>query len=94
MKKISVRKVKLNHNHKRINRIKIKPLKNAPGLAHKHIIKRRVRGMNDVINVRDLFKTKKDYTQMNNFEKEHYISQLTDEFLESADDLMKSLKDK
>lgn len=50
--------------------------------------------MNKTIRISDLFKTKKDMSKMNDEERMEYISQLSDEFMDSADALMKSLANK
>jgi hypothetical protein len=46
------------------------------------------------VSTKTLFKTNLDYSRLTKDEKTKYIDKLTDEFLENADDLMKSLEDK
>lgn len=47
-----------------------------------------------IVSTDTLFKTKLNYKELNEEEKSEYIDILTDEFLESADDLIRSLADK
>ena len=46
-----------------------------------------------IVSTDTLFKTKKDYKSLTEEEQSEYIRILADEFLESADDLMRSLAD-
>lgn len=50
--------------------------------------------MNKVVRNSTLFKTKKDISKMNEKERMEYIDILSDEFMDSADALMKSLAKK
>lgn len=47
-----------------------------------------------IVSTDTLFKTTKDYKLLTEEEQSEYLRILTDEFLESADDLMRSLADK
>ncbi|AGK97592.1 hypothetical protein [Clostridium pasteurianum] len=50
--------------------------------------------MNKVVRTSTLFKTKKDISKMNDEERMQYIGTLCEEFMASADILMKSLANK
>lgn len=86
MRKIRVERVKVKEPS-RIKIYKAEPIEVVN-------LQKKVSGMNDIINIKDLFQSKKNYGEMNKEEKGKYILQLADEFLDSADDLMRSLKDK
>jgi hypothetical protein len=50
--------------------------------------------MNKVVRTSDLFKTKKDISKLNDIERMEYIDVLSEEFMDNADALMKSLTNK
>ena len=62
--------------------------------ARLNIMRGRLLKMDDIISTNTLFETKVDFSKLNKSDKNMYINKLADEFLDKADILMLSLKDK